>query len=57
MKDFEPIAIPHVRLVDEASKAIREVILTGELPPGSQLREADLAKKLRISFQNSRFRQ
>jgi DNA-binding GntR family transcriptional regulator len=49
MKDFEPLAIPHVRLVDEASRAIREVILTGELPPGSQLRQADLAQKMRIS--------
>jgi DNA-binding GntR family transcriptional regulator len=49
MNHFEPLAIPHVRLVDEASKAIREVILTGELPPGSQLRQADLAKKMRIS--------
>ena len=49
MKDFEPLAIPHVRLVDEASRAIREVILTGELPPGSQLRQADLAQKMKIS--------
>jgi DNA-binding GntR family transcriptional regulator len=49
MKDFEPLMIPHVRLVDEASRAIREVILTGELPPGSQLRQADLAQKMRIS--------
>ena len=49
MKDFEPLVIPNVRLVDEASKAIREVILTGELPPGSQLRQADLAEKMRIS--------
>ena len=49
MKDFEPLMIPHVRLVDEASRAIREVILTGELPPGSQLRQADLAQKMKIS--------
>ena len=49
MKDFEPLAISNVRLVDEASRAIREVILTGELPPGSQLRQADIAQKMRIS--------
>jgi DNA-binding GntR family transcriptional regulator len=49
MKRLEPLSIAQVRLVDEATRAIREVILRGELSPGTQLRQADLAEQMNIS--------
>ncbi|HSF06047.1 MAG TPA: GntR family transcriptional regulator [Methylomirabilota bacterium] len=37
------------RLVDEATKALREAILSGRFPEGTRLRQTDLADRLRIS--------
>jgi DNA-binding GntR family transcriptional regulator len=45
----EDTPIKNVRLVDEATRLIRELILTGKLPPGAQLRQEDLAQQLTIS--------
>lgn len=38
-----------IRLVDEAARALREAILTGELPSGARLRQVQLASRLGIS--------
>jgi DNA-binding GntR family transcriptional regulator len=37
------------RLVDEATRALREAILSGRLPSGTRLRQAELAARLAIS--------
>jgi DNA-binding GntR family transcriptional regulator len=49
IRRLEPLSITQVRLVDEATRAIREVILRGVLSPGTQLRQADLAEQMNIS--------
>lgn len=43
------VPIRRVRLVDEASRLIRDMILTGRLPAGTRLRQADLAEQMGIS--------
>jgi DNA-binding GntR family transcriptional regulator len=35
--------------VDEATRSVRELILTGKLPPGTRLRQEDLAQRMMIS--------
>jgi DNA-binding GntR family transcriptional regulator len=41
--------INNTRLVDQATRAIRELILAGKLPPGTRLRQEDLAEQMTIS--------
>ncbi|MBI4589202.1 MAG: GntR family transcriptional regulator [Candidatus Rokubacteria bacterium] len=41
--------LKRIRLVDEAARALREAILRGELPPGTRLRQLQLAARLGIS--------
>jgi len=41
--------LKRTRLVDEAASALREVILKGEFPPGTRLRQIQLATQLGIS--------
>jgi DNA-binding GntR family transcriptional regulator len=41
--------LKRVRLVDEAARALREAILTGELESGTRLRQVQLAARLGIS--------
>lgn len=51
-KDFHAagvIPIQRMRLVDEATRVIRDMILTEKLPAGTRLRQADLAEQLGIS--------
>ena len=43
------VPIRRMRLVDEATRAMRDMILTGALPAGTRLRQADLADKMGIS--------
>ncbi|MBI4490733.1 MAG: GntR family transcriptional regulator [Deltaproteobacteria bacterium] len=43
------VPIRRMRLVDEATRVIRDMILTGGLPAGSRLRQADLADQMEIS--------
>jgi GntR family transcriptional regulator, vanillate catabolism transcriptional regulator len=37
------------RLVDEVTKHLRELIISGQIPPGSQLLQLELAKQLGVS--------
>ena len=48
-KETDIIPIRRIRLVDEATRLIREMILNGKLSPGVRLRQADLANQLGIS--------
>lgn len=41
--------LKRMRLVDDAAGALREAILTGELPPGTRLNQVQLASQLGIS--------
>ncbi len=41
--------LKRTRLVDEAARALREAILTGEFPSGTRLRQVQLATQLGIS--------
>ncbi len=43
------IPIRRIRLVDEATRAVREAILTGRLAPGTRLRQAELAEQMGVS--------
>lgn len=43
------VRIRRVRLVDESSRLVREMILAGKLPAGTRLRQADLAERFGIS--------
>lgn len=43
------VPIRRMRLVDEASRVIRDMILTGKLLAGTRLRQADLADQMEIS--------
>lgn len=45
----EVIPIRRIRLVDEATRVVRDMILSGTLPAGTRLRQADLADRLGIS--------
>jgi GntR family transcriptional regulator, vanillate catabolism transcriptional regulator len=41
--------LERTRLVDEVTKHLRELIISGEIPPGSQLLQLELAKQLGVS--------
>jgi hypothetical protein len=43
------IPIQRIRLVDEATRMVRNAILGGKLEPGTRLRQAELANQLGIS--------
>jgi len=43
------VPIRRTRLVDEATRVIRDAILVGKLPAGTRLRQADLANQMGIS--------
>jgi DNA-binding GntR family transcriptional regulator len=45
----EVIPIQRIRLVDEATRIVRNAILGGKLAPGTRLRQAELADQLGIS--------
>lgn len=49
MPKDDVIPIQRVRLVDEATRLVRNAILGGKLPPGTRLRQAGLADQLGIS--------
>lgn len=49
LKEINVAPIRRMRLMDEASRVIRDMILTGKLPAGTRLRQEGLARKLGIS--------
>jgi GntR family transcriptional regulator of gluconate operon len=49
MADFRPEAPQHAALWEHTVETLRLAILRGDLPPGTQLVEAELAEKLNVS--------
>jgi DNA-binding GntR family transcriptional regulator len=48
-KGVEVVPLKRVRLFDEVTEYLRELILSGEIPPGTQLFQIELAEQLGVS--------